>query len=62
MVIVTKCYLGDQIRAGDVGGGSCGVHWERGFVGGSLEERDDMEEHGVGGRIILKLTLKLLDW
>jgi hypothetical protein len=45
----------------------CGVYDEeresmQGFGGGNLKERDRLKDLGADGRIILKYTLKRVEW
>jgi hypothetical protein len=57
-VLFAKYYSGDQIRK-DEKGGACSTYGRQerciqGFGGGNLRERENLEDLGVGGRIIIK--------
>jgi hypothetical protein len=61
LVLLTKCYLGDQITE-DKMGMACGMSGRTethiGFWQGNLKERDHFKDLGIGGRVLLKWTLK----
>jgi len=65
-VLLTKCYSSHQIKEGEMGG-ACGTYMggremHSGFWWRSLKERNNLEELGVGGMIMLKWMLKRRSW
>jgi hypothetical protein len=49
--------LGDQIEKNEIGR-TCGTYGDIGIWWGNLRERDHLEEAGVDGKIILRMSFR----